>query len=248
MKCALVIDWPAIDAPKGHLFSEWEGKVVSELLATARFKPGLIRAAASRHAQRWEQLWEGGKVGGQLVDWAEADRQALLKELEGYDMVLAMGSHAMWCLTGETKLDTFRGTHMDSPYVEGAQVVPTYAPVIFCRMAWNERPTVLAAIRKATKRFEEIDRTIYLPDCVADLYAFSTQHIGDEIVFDVETNSQTRITEFSVAPSSKCCLYVQLENRNAESVWSEKDELDIWLWLHFLAVRKDLSWGFHNAT
>lgn len=248
MKCALVIDWPAIDAPKGHLFSEWEGKVVSELLATARFKPGLIRAAASRHAQRWEQLWEGGKIGGQLVDWAEADRQALLKELEGYDMVLAMGSHAMWCLTGETKLDTFRGTHMDSPYVEGVQVVPTYAPVIFCRMAWNERPTVLAAIRKATKRFEEIDRTIYLPDCVADLYAFSTQHIGDEIVFDVETNSQTRITEFSVAPSSKCCLYVQLEDRNAESVWSEKDELDIWLWLHFLAVRKDLSWGFHNAT
>jgi DNA polymerase I-like protein with 3'-5' exonuclease and polymerase domains len=32
------------------------------------------------------------------------------------------------------------------------------------------------------------------------------------------------------------------------SQWSERDELDIWLWLRFLADRKDLAWGFHNAT
>jgi len=162
--------------------------------------------------------------------------------------VLTLGPHAMFCLTGECKIDTFRGTHVDSPAVEGMQVVPTYAPYLYARLAWNERPVVVSAMRKAKQRFVDKPRTIYLPDNIADLYAFSTQHISDQIVFDVETNKSCRITEFSVSTSSDCCLYVQLEDRAYRSTWSEQDELDIWLWLRFLAARKDLAWGFHNAT
>ena len=170
-----------------------------------------------------------------------------LPDLQGYDMALTMGPHAMFCLTGETKIDTFRGTHIDSPYVPGLQVVPTYSPTIFARMAWAERPVVVSSMRKALRRYTDQDRTIYIPETLDDLQAFEA-HIGDQIVFDVETNKACRITEFSVAPSSSCCLYVHLEDRNYKSVWSEADELDIWLWLRFLAARHDLAWGFHNAT
>jgi len=248
MKTALIVDWPSVDAPVNSTMSEWEWQVTSELMKLADFKPDIIRAAYPTYTAKWANLFEGGKIGGDLVPAAKAARAKLAAELQGYDLALTLGQHAMFCLTGETKIDTYRGTHVDSPLVPGLQVVPTYAPAVYARLAWNERPVVVSAMRKAKSRFVDKPRTIYLPDNVADLYAFTTQHIGDEIVFDVETNKSCRITEFSVATSSACCLYVQLEDHAYRSIWSEKDELDIWLWLRFLAARRDLAWGFHNAT
>ena len=248
MKIALVVDWPSIDAKDGQAFSEWEWQVTKELMDVAGFKPSLIATAFRAYVAKWPTLFVDGKPGSSLKLMVQEDRDKLVEQLKGYDVVLTMGQHAMFCLTGETKIDTYRGTHIDSPFVEGLQVVPTYAPSIFARLAWNERPVVVSAMRKAKARFVDKPRTIYIPDNVADLYAFSTQHIGDEIVFDVETNKACRITEFSVATSSSCCLYVQLEDRAFRSAWSEQDELDIWLWLRFLAKRKDIAWGFHNAT
>lgn len=248
MKTALVIDWPSIDAGPNGVMSEWEWQVTLELMRLAGFKADLILPAYNKYAAKWTDLFVGNKPGGDLLPAAKAWRDYIVEQLKGYDIALTMGPHAMFCLTGETKIDTYRGTHIDSPYVEGMQVVPTYAPTLYARLAWNERPVVVSAMRKAQTRFVDKPRTIYLPDTIADLYAFSTQHIGDEIVFDVETNKACRITEFSLATSSSCCLYVQLEDRNFASAWSEQDELDIWLWLRFLAQRKDLAWGFHNAT
>lgn len=248
MKIALITDWRSVDAGPNGVMSEWEWQVTQELMRLSGFKPHWVCPLATKFVPKWSDLFVAGKIGGELIPSAKARRDWLLEELKGFDLALTMGPHAMFCLTGETKIDTYRGTHIDSPYVEGLQVVPTYAPVLYARMAWNERPVVVSAMRKAQTRFVDKPRTIYLPDSVADLYAFSTQHIGDEIVFDVETNRGCRITKFSLATSSSCCLYVQLEDRNFHSVWSEQDELDIWLWLRFLAQRKDLAWGFHNAT
>ena len=248
MKTALVLDWPSIDAQPGHPLSEWEWKVTQELMHTAGFKPTTVLTAYRNHVHKWPTLFANGKPGANLLPAAAEDRADLLDALEGYDIALALGQHAMFCLTGETKIDTYRGTHIDSPYVPGLQVVPSYSPTIFARLAWNERPVVVSAMRKATKRFEDTDRAIYLPETLFDLYDFAAQHIGNEIVFDVETNKSCRVTEFSVATSSTCCLYVQLEDRSHKSVWSEADELGIWLWLHQLAQRTDLAWGFHNAT
>jgi hypothetical protein len=248
MKCALVLDWPSLDAQANAHLSEWEAKVTQELLEAAGYKPDLIAVAHKKYVRHWPFAFVGNKVGGTPLPEVEADRQALLARLAGYDMCLAMGSHALWALTGETKIDTYRGTHIDCPFVEGLQVVPTYAPSLYARMAWAERPVVVSAMRKATKRYEDQDRTVYLAESIADLYWFSTKFIQDEIVFDVETNGACRITEFSVASSPSECLYVQLETRDHKSIWSEQDELDIWLWLHMLSVRKDLAWVAHNAT
>jgi len=247
MKLALVVDWPAVDASKGEVFSAWETQVVGELMNAANFHATIL-VAHSQHTQHAHTLFEGGKMGGTPLPHVAMERQRLHDALAGYDVALSMGSFALWALTGETKLDLYRGTHVDSPYVAGLQVVPTYSPTIFCRLAWNERPVVVSAMKKATSKFCDKPRAIYLPENVADLYAFSTRFIKDKIVFDVETTVPPRITEFSLAPSSSCCLYVQLEDRSKRSVWSPEDELDILLWLRWLAAMPDLAWGFHNAT
>lgn len=246
MKIALVYEWPSIDGA-GDL-SEWEWKVTKELMDVAGLRVQLIAPAFRAYTAKWPTLFVDGKPGGSLTQLAEADRQALHKKLEGFDMALTLGPHAMFCLTGETKIDTYRGTHIDSPFVEGLQVVPTYAPNVFARLAWNERPIVVSAMQKVQKRYVDKDRTIYLPETIQDLYDFTDQFIDDQIVFDVETNKACRITEFSVAPSSSCCLYVQLEDRNFRHIWNQEDELGIFTWLWDIASRRDLAWGFHNAT
>ncbi len=248
MKIALVIDWPSVDAANGGPLSEWEWKVTQELAQVSGLRVYSIHTAHRAFTAKWPTLFVGGKPGGPLTQLAEEDRARLHEALQGYDMALTMGSHAMFCLTGETKIDTYRGTHIDSPYVPGLQVVPTYSPTIYARMAWAERPVVASAMRKVQTRYVDRDRTIHLPDTVEDLHAFTDQYVRDEIVFDVETNKACRITEFSLATSSDRCLYVQLEDRAFKSIWSEADELGIWLWLHKLAQRRDLGWGFHNAT
>lgn len=248
MKTALVIDWPSVDAPAGAMLSEWEASTTKELAQLAGFKADAVFTAYPKHVRKWGDLFLGGKPVGPLTAPAEAARKKLLADLQGFDMALTMGQHAMFCATGETKIDTYRGTHIDAPDVPGLQVVPTYAPYIYARMNWSERPVVVSAMQKAKQRYQDRECTIYIPDTVADLYAFSTQHIRGRIVFDVETCKERRITEFSLATDSRTCLYVALEDRARNALWSEQDELDIWLWLHFLAQRKDLSWGFHNAT
>lgn len=248
MKTALVIDWPSTDAPAGAMLSEWEANTTKELMQLAGFKPDAVFVSYPKSVRKWSDLWLAGKVGGHLTAPAEAARKKLIADLQGFGIVLTMGQHAMYCLTDETKIDTYRGTHIDSPSVPGLQVVPTYAPYIYARLNWSERPVVVSAMRKARTRYQDRDRTIYIPETVADLYAFSTQHISNEIVADVETNKSGRITDFSIAPTSTKCLYVVLEDRAHVAQWSTQDELDIWLWLNFLARRRDLAWGFHNAT
>lgn len=248
MRTALVIDWPSVDATGGAPLSEWEASTTKELMQLAGFKPDAVFVAYPKHTRKWGDLFLGGKPGGPLTAPAEAARKKLLADLQGFDIALTMGQHAMFCTTGETKIDTYRGTHIDAPEVPGLQVVPTYAPYIYARLNWSERPVVVSAMQKARKRYEDRPCTIYIPETPADLYAFSTQHIGGRIVFDVETNKNKRITEFSLATTSTVCLYVAIEDRAHNSVWSEQDELDIWLWLHWLASKPDLAWGFHNAT
>jgi hypothetical protein len=247
LKTALVIDCPSVDAAPGRLLSDFEWNSLQELMAASGFRPDKILVASRAYFNKWDSLFTA-KVGSQLTTTAEADRQILLSQLEGFDMALTLGSHAMYCLTGETKIDTFRGTHIDSPYAPGLQVVPTYAPSIFIYRNWAERPVVASAMGKALTRYQDRPRTIFLPDSPADLYWFATKYIKSEIVFDVETNVKARITEFSLATSSAECLYVYLEDAYHKSIWSEQDELDIWLWLSLLARRKDLAWGFQNAT
>lgn len=247
LKIALVIEGPSLDRQSGQLLSKLENDSLEELCRIANFRPTRT-FFAHRNPIRFMKDCFVKNPGGPLKDEYEISRTELIRQLEGYDLAVTMGPFAMFCLTNEFKLDTFRGTHINSPVVDGLQVVPTYAPYIFSRLDWGARPVVVTALRKATSRFEDIQRTIFIPESVADLYEFSSRHITDSIVADVETNVKCRITEFSISPSSDKCLYVSLESFNHSSTWSEADELDIWLWLHWLASQPNLSWGFHNAT
>jgi hypothetical protein len=248
LKKALVLDCPSLDAKAGSILSEWEQTTTNELLKTAGFQPDKVFVATRSHFKKWGSLFVSGKPFGPLTQLVEMDRQKLWAALEGYDIALTMGQHAMYCLTGEIKIDTYRGTHIDSPFIEGLQVVPTYAPYIYARMNWSERPVVVAAMRKACKRYEDRERRIYIPETVQDLYDFEAEHIRNELVADVETNRACRITEIGFSPTSSVCLYVQLEDRAHNATWSEEDELAVFLWMHKLACRQDLTWIFHNAA
>ncbi len=245
MKIGLLLSWPSADAPNGKFMSDWEQSVYDDLAKEVGFKPSKVVCAYPTYVRKWASLFADKQT---LIEGAAEAAEKARQAFEGFDVVLTMGPHAMYVLTGETKIDVYRGTHVDSPFVPGLQVVPTYAPELFARTAWYERPFVSACMMKATQRYVDKERLVYVPETVADLYWYSTTQIKDAIAFDVETNKSCRITEFSAAASDGSCLYVQLEDRQCRPIWSEKDELDIWLWLHFLSIRRDLVWIFQNAT
>lgn len=247
MKIALVFSWPSVDATKGNLLSEWESKVTNELMKQAGFVPTKQLAAYPTHVKKPASLFLG-KYYTQPTMTTLAAREKLCKELAGFDIALTMGTFAMWALTGETKLDIFRGTHIDSPFVPGLQVVPTYDPEVFARKDWSARPVVLSAMRKAQSKYEDTLFDIYVPESLDDLTWFEKQFIRDEIAFDVETNGASRITEFSVVPHEDACLYVALETPTHASVHDEPTELGIFSWLNSLARRTDLTWIMQNAT
>jgi hypothetical protein len=248
MKLALVLDSPTLSSPRGRFMSDFEQRTTSKLMKQAGFQPDATFALMDKPITNWRTsfLDKGCSLPSPAL---AAARLALTQKLAGYDVVLTMGVLAMWALTGQTAIDNYRGTHIDSPFVQNLQVVPTYAPHLYCTQAWQEQPIVASAMRKATGKFTDIDRTIYLPESPADIRDWIAQHVGNSIAFDVETNYGGRITEFGITPAgADKCLYVQLEDFKHNAIWSEEDELAIWTEIAMLAARPDVAWGFHNAV
>jgi hypothetical protein len=247
MKLALVLDAPSLGAPPGKWLTDFEQKVTNRLQEQAGFHPDATFCLYPKPVSQWRSLFidRGCSQASQLLLDAQT---ALLPKLEGFDVALTMGTLAMWALTGQTALDNYRGTHIDSPYVTGLQVVPTYNPDTYCNLAWHEQPIVAAAMRKATSRYVDKKRTIYVPETVEDVTDFIKNHVSNEIAFDVETNLAARITEFGLSPDPTSCLYVALEDWQHKPLWTADEELAIFVELAKLAQRSDLTWIFHNSV
>lgn len=62
----------------------------------------------------------------ELLKWIEELRQELIKYKP--NVIVALGSTALWALTGEKKISQFRGTIMPCKLVPGLKVLPTYHP------------------------------------------------------------------------------------------------------------------------
>jgi hypothetical protein len=248
MKLALVLDSPTLSSPRGKFMSDFEQRTTNRLMKQAGFQPAATFTLLEKPISNWRSLFldKSCSLPSPLL---ASSRLALTAKLKGFDLALTMGVPAMWALTNQLAIDNYRGTHINSPYVVGLQVVPTYAPHIYCTLAWQEQPIVASAMRKATSRFTDIERTIYIPHCPYDVSYFIEHHITDRLVFDVETNYGGRITEFGITPAgADKCLYVQLEDFKHNAIWSEEDELAIWAEIAMLAARPDVAWGFHNAV
>lgn len=222
----------------------WQRTVVDELFRSASFTPDHELFLNVTKAAPFFVT-----ASKKPTPHALSQRQKILPQLTNFDLCVTFGLPAFWLLTDKTTLEHYRNCHNESPFVPNLLVLPTYDVEIFAEKAWNERPVVFAALQKAKTKPTFHQSTIWIPEKIPhDLQIFEDTKIREVIAFDVETNTNRRITEFSVAANPYDTLYIQLENEHNESVFSFEEELDIFIWLWKLCQRQDLVWVMHNSV
>lgn len=142
-------------------------------------------------------------------------------------LVLALGSTALWALTGESAISKFRGTVLAGR--SGTKVLPTFHPSAVLRQ-WDLRSTVLSDLLKAERQshFPEIrrpSREIWIDPSLPDIRRWMDSDLTGArlLAVDVETRNK-QITEIGFAASRHRALVVPFIRGFKEDYWKSLEE------------------------
>lgn len=166
-------------------------------------------------------------------------------------IIIALGSLALWALTGEDRISDYRGTVQD--YGQ-AKLIPTHSPHNV-HVDWSLRPTVASDFTKARTELTSPTRSrparvVNIVESPADMAeCLQVIRMSGFCAFDVETARQ-QITCISLAPDPSMSFVIPFWNfdRPGYHQFSEQDEIEIWWYLHKLLTDPAISKLAHNAT
>lgn len=140
--------------------------------------------------------------------WHHVER--LIKELREVrpQLIIALGSTALWALTGEPGIRKVRGTALPATRCDNIKILPTYHPGAV-RNQWELRSVVVADLMKARResQFPEIrrpQRELWIEPTLAHIELFYKNYVLQnckKLAFDIETAGSTQITCIGFAPS-----------------------------------------------
>jgi uracil-DNA glycosylase len=175
------------------------------------------------------------------------------------NVIIAMGSIALWALTGLDKIGTYRGTVLKSNLTGGTKVLPTFSPSAVIRN-FDFRPVVLSDIKKAIAESETSDiqikeRELWIEPTIEDLNKFEEQYIREDneaspLSFDIETSGGF-ITCIGFAPSDSVALVIPFKDtRNAlQNYWKDnKHEQQAWAWVKRILENEKITKVAQNQT
>jgi len=175
------------------------------------------------------------------------------------NVIIAMGSIALWALTGLDKIGTYRGTVLKSNLTGGTKVLPTFSPSAVIRN-FDFRPVVLSDIKKAIAESETPDiqikeRELWIEPTIEDLNKFEEQYIREDneaspLSFDIETSGGF-ITCIGFAPSDSVALVIPFKDtRNAlQNYWKDnKHEQQAWAWVKRILENEKITKVAQNQT
>ncbi len=175
------------------------------------------------------------------------------------NVIIAMGSIALWALTGLDKIGTYRGTVLKSNLTGGTKVLPTFSPSAVIRN-FDFRPVVLSDIKKAIAESETPDiqikeRELWIEPAIEDLNKFEEQYIREDneaspLSFDIETSGGF-ITCIGFAPSDSVALVIPFKDtRNAlQNYWKDnKHEQQAWAWVKRILENEKITKVAQNQT
>jgi len=147
-------------------------------------------------------------------------------------VVIAVGRTALFALTGETEITSWRGSLL--PFGAGNTLVPTYHPAAILRQ-WSWRPILVHDLRRAKAELE-------LPSYIPPIFDFTiAPTLDDTLTFlkelpqvvtaDIETIKGI-ISCVAIATSATRALCIPFNHANGSSYWSEADEVDVLLAIH----------------
>lgn len=183
----------------------------------------------------------------------ESDLTQLYDELLTFKpkVIVALGATALWALTGETRITTFRGYYMRSAKVAGCPLVTTFHPTTLLRQ-WQYVPIALRDLTFAKKisedKFTLQPHSIWVAENFNDILKFQRYYMTNltEAAVDIETK-QRSITHICVTPSENISLVIPLESFTDEDAGKSLT----WLAKEILmnkAVTKVMQNGVYDLT
>lgn len=182
-----------------------------------------------------------------LTTWIQELKQEI--ELNKPNIVVALGHTALWALTGEKKISSFRGYIIPCTLVPGVKVLPTYHPQAV-NYDWKLYYPTILDLRKAKyhSEFAEMpqDKTIIRDDVNIDEFVeycktlLTSDPCYDKVAFDVETvQPGCHISMLGFAHSPEFAMSIKLLNGKVPCR-PENEETEIWHWVGRVLSEKQI--------
>ena len=198
---------------------------------------------------------------GFLKQEFESELERLQNELNACapNIIIAMGSLALWALTGLDKIGTYRGTILKSDLTGGTKVMPTFSPSAVIRN-FDFRPIVLADIKKAveesnTPEIKIKERELWIEPTIEDLQSFEESFIKENnedepLSFDIETAGGF-ITCIGFAPNDSTALVIPFKDKRnvLQNYWTDvAHERQAWAWIKRILENDKITKVAQNQT
>lgn len=232
------------------------GRQLSKLLGAASINRNscLITNVARMQppANKMEHYFHGGdirKPRDVLLEWIELLKKEII--LHKPNIVIGLGKYALWALTGESVITSFRGYIMESSLVQGQKVLCTYHPGKLLRESKYLFETVLD-LRKAAKHAEfpgipPDDRTLIANPSYGEFRDFikhATYEHDGPVAIDIETkNPGCHVDIIGIATTPKTAISYELVS-NAPKL-TTATEAEMWSLMADLCNSKQTI--FHNG-
>jgi DNA polymerase-1 len=146
------------------------------------------------------------------------------------NIIVAMGEHALEAITGLKGITNWRGSVLGRT---GTKVIPTIHPAAILR-EWKFRPMCVCDLHKAKQEsgypgIRVLQRNIIIHPSFTNVCAFLDGILRQKqtCAFDIETEtSQISCIAFATSPQESMCIPFWFGASG--SIYSEKDELEIW--------------------
>lgn len=169
-----------------------------------------------------------------LVNWIEKLKEEII--LYKPNILIALGSTALWALTGEKKISDYRGYILPCTLVSGRKVLATYHPQAV-NYEWKLYFQTVLDLRKALRHstFPEIPETkqTFIPNAdIKQFISYMEELISkpeyDKLSVDVETvQPGSHIEELGLSHDPNFGMSIFLLKGRAAAL-PEKDELLLW--------------------
>jgi uracil-DNA glycosylase len=178
--------------------------------------------------------------------WQLVELDRRLNELKP-DLIIAMGSTALWAISGQAGISNQRGNFFDSRY---GRAIATYHPSAVARQ-WSFRPLVWADLNKVRCWIDgtlpaPLKRKLWINPSfseIANVYALFNRNPSWLLGVDIETSPSTdQITCISFATATEgICIPIWTKDGGLAAsgqtgfddtnYWSLDDEVKAWRWI-----------------
>lgn len=161
------------------------------------------------------------------------------------DLIICLGSTALWAISGHSQIGTYRGSFFDSPY---GKAIATFHPAALLRQ-WSNLPLAWADLKKASSYLAgtlvaPLRRRIWINPTFAEManvYARFRRNPTAPLGVDIETSpaiAQITTISFGTATESICIPLWDKDGlpSNPHVYPTAAEELKAWRWIERFAA------------